>query len=176
MKKTFILLIILFFSMNFLYSQETKPEAIYIYNFARLLNWSENAGNDIFLIQVIDDINMVSEINYYAKNKPVYQQKVVAEISNINSIGSGQIIYLPTSRSELLPAILEKTMNKNILIITEKSDLVSEGACVSFLWQVDEVTGAEILYYQYNEKNIIRQNIKLSIEFKGFGIAVKNEE
>ena len=171
MKKFILFIFVIIISNNYLFSQETKAEAIYIYNFARILKWPEYNNSTDFNIKVINDTRMVEDINNYVINKTIYGKKITAIDADINDLSNCEIIYIPFSKSSLLPEILLLTTNKNILIVTEEENLVSQGAGVSFIWTFD-INGFETLNYQYNEQNIKSHNIRLSTEFKGYGIPV----
>ena len=173
MKKLLLILLLFMFCAN-VFSQKIKSEAIFIYNFTRILSWpAENKQGDI-VIQVLENIDMVDEINNYAFRKPVYGQKVIAQYTSIYDISKCHIIYIPATKTDLLPTVLSKIENENILVVTEDVDLVRNGADISFERTFNE-EGEEIINYQYNEENIRKHNIKISAEFKGYGIKVEKE-
>ena len=148
MKKKIILSVLvgLFFS-HIIIAQETKFEAIFLYNFTRQLGWPNSCQTGDIVIKVLGQSEIVDQINNFAKDKPVSGQNVVAQLATIDNISDCHIIFITEEESDKIQSVLTNIGEKSILVVTEKANLISSGAGVSFVKELDS-EGDEVLKYQ----------------------------
>jgi len=169
MKNKISLVLAMLFISSVLFSQTTETKANFLHNFCRMLNWPNDSQNEVVKIDIIGEAYSQNEIQPFLDGKEVFGKKIETRIVTINAIEDCNILYVPTKYNGLLPAILMKIINTNIIIVTESENMIAQGAAISLLHTTDEF-GNETLEYQYNENNIELQSVGISKDFKGYGI------
>ena len=110
---------------------------------------------------------MTKELEIIAGKQKVGTQNIVVKTFNsIDEITNCHILYIPTSKSSSLAEIIEKTTGKNILIITDKEGLASQGACINYVKDGDRIK------YELNKKNIEKRGMIVNSALITLGIAV----
>ncbi len=169
MKNKISLLVVMLFISSMLFSQTAETKANFLHNFCRMLNWPNDSQNDVVKINIIGEAYSKNEIQPFLEGKEVFGRQIKTRIVTLNSIEDCYILYVPTKYNGLLPAILMKIINTNIIIVTESENMITQGAAISLIKITDEF-GNETLEYQYNEQNITMQSVDISKDFKGYGI------
>lgn len=134
-----------------------KAQAMFIYNFSRLIEWPVSYKTGPFVIEAFGNSSLYNELELYAKNKLVGSQAIhVKKIDSPQEIGRCHIIFVPFNKTKQLPDILSAIGNKSILIITEKNGAIDDGAAINFL-----VVGNR-LKFELKAENATSRDIKLS--------------
>jgi len=172
MKKNIIgLMLILTVSMSMVSAQQdTKFQAIFLYNFTRQLGWPDTYKTGDIVIKVLGESEVVDELNAFAKNNPVNGQNVVSQATSASNIGKCHIIFIPQAKSNELNTVITSLEGSSTLIVTEQSNLTTKGAGISFI-QIKEGDGSSILKYQFNTENISKYKIKVSSNFMTLGLS-----
>ena len=145
-------------------AQDTKFQALIMYNFTKLLDWPDKSGD--FVINVIGNVDLAKELKEFTTNKKAGGvQNIIVKKVLINELLDCQILYIGSSESSNLDKIIEITGDNNTLLVTEKNGLTVKGACISFV----KINGN--WKYQYSELNIKSKGLKVSSDFKELGIA-----
>lgn len=135
MKKVYGLL--LFFSMaTTVFSQTDIPraQAMFIYNFSRLIEWPANYKSGPFIIGVLGTSATLTELEAYTSNKTVGAQPIqVKKFNSAAEIGTCHILFIPFGKTKGLGEVLQALGNKSTLIICEKNGAIDEGAAVNFV-------------------------------------------
>ncbi|MEA2043055.1 MAG: YfiR family protein [Bacteroidota bacterium] len=163
MKKiiSIVILVLLFFGAE---AQESKFQAMSIYDFTRMLQWPQDYREGNFNIKVIGDSDIYDEIKTFTLNKRVRGvQKIVVAQASIDNIGKCHILVVGESESENLSLILNNTKTKGTLIVTQEKGLTPMGAGISF---IKNGKGR----YNYNLANIANNKIAVSTSFKQIGV------
>jgi hypothetical protein len=153
----------LFLSMNHAYAQDAKFQSLIIYNFTKLLDWPGKMEN--FTIKILGNAELYKELKEY-----VVDRKVGGTLEfDIQKAEPGmyencQMLFVGMTECGNLDQIIKTMQGKSVLIITEKPDLIVKGAGISLV----KIDGA--WNYQYNEENIKKLGIKISLDFKELGI------
>jgi hypothetical protein len=160
--------ILLITAMSFkAHAQEPKFQAMFIYNFTRTLQWSAEAQKGDFMIGVYGDSDILKELKTFTQDKKVRgEQRIVVQKITGTDISKYQIVFLTKSKNADLQTIVSEAAGKNILIITENPGKTGEGAGISF-----SKDDSGIVIYEFNEKNIKKQNIDVSTSFREVGVA-----
>ena len=141
---------------------DEKIKAAYTYQFAQNIVWPNEQVLDTFRIVVYSDnqklFNELKEISKVKrlKNKPIaiYQTLQKTRITTIQT----NILYIDKKFNESLSDILQETLNKPILLITEESNL-KEFVMINFIYLDNERSK---ISFEVN-KNTIEQNHNLSL-------------
>ena len=139
MRKSWYTFIVFFlcFSLNFqVYSanQANKHRlyALYVGTFVKYIEW-EGFGEE-FTIGFVGNSDLIDILvqDLEKKNKTVDSKPIrIVRLTSDEQMANCQIIFVPENRSNDLSGVLETTEGNNVLVLTE-SDLVNEGAAISF--------------------------------------------
>ncbi len=164
MKKTLILIIIIIIKIQLISAQDAKFKTLIMYNFTKLIDWPSKDGN--FTIYVLGSSDIIKELKSFTTNRKAggIQTIEVKEIV-LNEVGNCNILFIPSSESGNLQAVITKLNGSKTLLITEKSGLTKKGAGISF------INEGGTWKYEFNEGNITNKGLKVSSDFKQLGIA-----
>ena len=144
-------------------AQDAKFQALIIYNLTKLIDWPNKTGN--FTVKVFGNSDLAKELkDFTLERKAGGKQAFDIQKIESSSFDNCQILYIGASECENIEEIADKIGNNPILIITEKPDLTLKGAGISFI----KIEGA--WKFQYNEENIKKNGLKISLDFKELGI------
>ncbi len=165
--KTLIIFLFLQTSLFAQVSDIQKAEVMFIYNFARLIQWPDNYREGDFTIAVIGSSDMLSELKNYTKQKKVgFQAVEVKRFKTPEQISKCHILFVSNSKSNLLPTIKEKLSGQSTLLISEKKGSIENGAAINFL-----VSGNK-LKFELKESNATDHGLKLSARLKDMAAKV----
>lgn len=146
MVKGFINIIIscllLFTPFNRLIAQTSIPkaQAMFIYNFSRLVEWPANYRSGPFIIASLGNSPVADELETYTNGKKVGTQDIqIVRYKTVQEITNCHILFVPFGRTKQLAEILSAIENKSVLIITEKNGALNEGAAINFLLLSDKI-------------------------------------
>jgi len=166
MKKIFAVIVLVVVFLNTMNAQDTKFEALFVYNFTRQIDWPTDYKSGTFYIKVLGESEIVSELKNFTKDKKVGgTQDITVESVAVGSIGKCHVLFIPTSKSGELSAALAQIAGNSTLVITEQSNLTSKGAGISFIKDND------VLKYQFNQGNLDKQKLKVGSDLKELGIS-----
>lgn len=159
MKKIFLVMMIsgLFGFVAKTQTGIAKAQAMFIYNFSRLIEWPASYKTGSFVIGVLGSGEITSELESYTTGKSVgTQQIVVKQFRDPGEIDKCHILFVPFSKTKILGEVLSSLANKSTLIITEKNGAVEEGSAINFLLIGDK------LKFEISQGNATRYGIKYS--------------
>ncbi len=174
MKKIIILFITFIIFNNLVFSQTEEDKAIFLQNFLRMLYWTDD-DSQFFEIDIIGDPYIDNKIANYFEKMEIYSTKVQTRIIAPDNIENCHILYVPSEYDELIPEILTKTINTNIIIVTETQEMIKQGVSITFVFISDNY-GNKSLTYQYNKNTITKKDVKISSDFKGFGTLYNEDD
>lgn len=109
---------------SFAQSSVEQAQAIFIYNFTRLIEWPVEYKSGDFVIGVLGSSDVYIETKNYVSGKTVgNQQIVVKNISSIDDANKCHILFVSYGKTKEIPNIIEKFGNLKTLIISEKKVL-----------------------------------------------------
>ena len=134
-----------------------RAQAMFIYNFSRLIEWPASYKSGPFIIGVLGNSNTLSELTSYTANKTVGSQKInVRKFDAPGEIGVCHILFVPFGKTKMMGDIISTLGNKSTLIICEKSGSIDKGAAINF------VTIGDRLKFEVKAANATSKNIKMS--------------
>ena len=98
---------------------QAKIKAMYIYNFTKCFEWTNNKDGNFTITILGENIGLVSELTNMAKTKMVGSQKI--EIKNnvgITDVEKSNILFITPDKSHLLADVLSKFKGKGVFVIT----------------------------------------------------------
>lgn len=157
--KKFTGILLIWMMMTSMSSQTGIPraQAMFIYNFSRLIEWPESYKSGAFIIGVLGSSTTHSELETYTVNKSVGSQTIqVRKFNSPAEIGNCHILFVPFNKTKLLSEVVQVIGNKSTLIITEKSGAIENGAAINFLIVGDK------LKFEIKPENASSRRIKMS--------------
>ncbi len=166
-KLVFLLFILFIGTTEHAFSQMTKFKALFLYNFTQNVEWPSSGGSNEFIITVIGDKEMASELNKLAKVKKVGSKTmVIRSIDQVKDVEDTHLIYLSTNKSNLISMLSAEHKDKPVLLISSDQGLCAKGAGISFTI----VDGK--LRYEICETNIQNHGLKVNNKLISLGIPV----
>jgi len=166
MKKFIILFFIvaLVISNNYIYGQYEKFKAVYIFNFTKYVEWTVATKQGNFIIGIFTDNPIKEHLAVIAQKRKVGNQPIEIKIfKTLKEIGRCNILFVPANQTIYLDEIINHLTNKDVLIITEKDGSVKKGSEINFYTEGGQ------LKYEFSEKNILRNYLKINSTFALFG-------
>jgi len=134
-----------------------RAQAMFIYNFSRLIEWPANYKSGPFVIGVLGSSQTLSELQAYTANKTVGAQKItVKRFNSPAEIATCHILFVPFGKTKQLPEVTQALGNKSTLIISEKNGATDDGAALNFVIIGDK------LKFEVKSSNATSRNIKMS--------------
>lgn len=158
MKKVFILLagVLFFFNVSAV-DKISDAQAMFIYNFSRLVDWPIDNMNGEFVIGIVGHSELERSLVNFMKNKTVDGQKVVVKkYKDESEVGACHMLFVSYGKSSKMGDITGKLQNSNTLIIGEKKGLTQEGAAISF------VIAGNKLKFELNTENASKYDLRVS--------------
>ncbi|GAB4395670.1 MAG: hypothetical protein OHK0053_05490 [Microscillaceae bacterium] len=111
-----------------------------IMRFARYITWPDGVIGKNFIIGVVGDQNTVDELKRNLERfRPQDRPLEIRQIKDISEIGVYPIIYYTNKTSVVISGVINKTINKPVLLISERPGLAkNRGTDINFVKPVDD--------------------------------------
>ena len=111
-----------------IYSQFEKTQALYIYNFMKLINWPDNMKQGNFVVGILGKSKITNELSKVVSNKKVGIQNIlIKEITDINQASACHLFFIPSGKSHQLAKVIEVLSGGNTLVVTESPGMAKKG-------------------------------------------------
>ena len=106
-----------------------------LYSFSRYVNWPFDYKIGDFVIAVVGDKSVYTELQAMVNGKAVGVQPMVVKYykSADEVTGYQHIIYLSESQSGNISKLVTRTASKGTLMVTEKEGMLKSGAAIDFV-------------------------------------------
>jgi len=156
-----ILIIIIFVIPCFGQESEYQIKAIFLEHFTRFIEWPESSSvsdtSRPFIIAVIGENPFGSILEKTYGEQKVKNKKVeIRYISSPNKINDIHILFVSSSAEKILTAILNRTKNKPILIISDTNGFAEKNVLINFYFVGDKIK------FEINEKAIHESGLTVS--------------
>ncbi|MFT4599915.1 MAG: hypothetical protein ACI857_000082 [Arenicella sp.] len=110
-------------------------KALYIYNFATLIDWPSDYRKGDFVIGVYGSKEGVYDnLKTKFEGKAIGSQEIVIEnYSSLSQIDKAHILYVSPRNSSQIGSLDTKFKGKSTLLVTEKTGYLSKGAAINFV-------------------------------------------
>ncbi len=133
-----------------------KAQAMFIYNFSRLIEWPGAASGD-FVIGVLGSPDLSTHLRDYTAGKKAGAQSIsIQEYRDVAGISNCQILFVTYGKTRDLSDIQSKIGSQPTVIITEKRGAIDDGATLNFL-----IVGNS-LKFEIKPSNATSKGIKMS--------------
>ena len=136
----------------------TKYLSNCLYNFSRNINWPEENKSGDFVITIIGNKELFTEMTKLTQNMKVGLQPIVVKFFNsVNEVsGYQQIVFVANWQSNKINAMVQKTAGSNTLIVSESEGLIDKGSMINFI----PVNG--VMKFEMNKESLHRNNLMAS--------------
>jgi len=167
MKKKLIVLIMILSSLS-ISGQQPMFKALFIFNFAKYIEWPNQKSQQEFIIGVYGNDEIVTELNKLAKARKINNKTIVVKSVKLPSEApNANMFYIPNSKSGNITKVTSFFTNKTTLIVSDKPNLCSKGAGINYIMKNGK------LKYEISKKNIISHNLKINQKLISLGIIIK---
>lgn len=154
MKKQIVitgLWLIMFFINHTASAQESKFKALFIQKFIEYTNWPDNRNEVV--VGVFGNSQVLLELEKFSNSKRRYS---IVKIAGAGDIAKCDVIYLPEAQDRNFDLVIQATVNKNVLLITDNSSFAGRGSCISFYLEDSK------LKFIVNQDAVKKANLRLS--------------
>ena len=143
-----------------------KAQAMFIFNFSRLIEWPATYKTGPFIIGILGTSTVADELELYTKGKKVGAQDIqVIRYKTVQEINACHILFVPFSRSKQLTELAATLQGKSTLVITEKNGALNEGSAINFIVLEDK------LKFELKAENASKRGIKVSSKLEEMALA-----
>jgi len=143
MKRGITIVLMMLFALKLSFSQVntiSQAQAMFIYNFSRLIQWPTGSSNGEFVIGVVGDNEFYKTLVSFITNKKVGSQSIsVKAFEDPQSISRCHIVFVGDSRIGKLNEVISKLQGSNTLIVTEKRGMVNSGSAIDLFMVGDKL-------------------------------------
>ena len=162
----FICLLAVAMMANTTSSDVGKFQSIFIYTFAKYIEWPTSKQQGDFVIGVFGDSPAFQHLEKMAANKTKGNQRIaVKKLKSAKEVGACHILFIGRNKSALLGAI-KATAPKNMLIVSDKPDMVGKGSDLNFVMKGDK------LRFEMSNELLSHPELKVSTELSKFAIMI----
>jgi YfiR/HmsC-like len=140
---------------------------LYIYNFAKLIQWPEEERKGDFEILVLGDSPVLPELEKMAERKKLGDRSIkVTKIKSIGEFTKAHILFLSTEQSGQLNAVLGKLGGTSTLLISDQAGLAAKGTDINFVVKEGK------LAFELNQNAIGKHKLKSAAELNKLAILI----
>ena len=133
-----LLLVILMFSSLNAYESEDKLKVIIIGKVIKYITW-QNQDSKNFIITILKN-NYGDLFDKIYKDKKVYKKPIkIVYIDSIDELGETNILYVSENSANNLSTIIEKTKDKNILLVGDIRGLAQKGGTMQIYFSSQKI-------------------------------------
>ena len=113
---------------------QIKLRALYMYNFATLIDWPKEFKQGDFLIGIVNENTLFEEMVAKYSNKMIGSQPIrIKRFNSVAEVTQCHIVYLPPDISDKAAEIVKKYRSKSTLVVTEKEGKLKDGATINLI-------------------------------------------
>ena len=143
-----------------------KVNAMYIYYFAKYVNWTDVVQGETLTIGVLGNSPVMDQLKALIANKKVYGKSIVIKRIDVTEAKSCNMIIVSRSETGLTQKLCESLNNKPVLVITEKEGYSKKGAQICIY--VDDEDDFKTKF-ELSRSNIEKSKLKVSHELVALG-------
>lgn len=155
-------------TMNTNVNTRAKFKSLFIYNFAKSIEWPEAYKQGDFVIGVVNDDELAKNLEMAAQAKNINSQAVVVKrFSSVSEVSKCHVIYVNGSTAGEVEPYVAKAKQYSCLIVTEGVGMIDRAA-INFI-----VVGNQIKY-EMNRKLCRDQGLVVSVSLENLATKVIN--
>ncbi len=155
--KRFLTFLMLSFTITLAFSQKEKVEAAYVLQFTRYIQWCPDLSSDNFVIGILGDSPVFSELISISQTKKIGSQNIIVKrLETTGEIVKCNIVFISEGKSSQLDAVKAKIGSDCSLIISEKEGMAKNGAAINFI----EVGGK--MLFELNKNGFLSHSLQVN--------------
>ena len=163
-----LVILLILFSSQVIQAQSENFKAIFVYNFTKYIEWPRGSLSSEFVITVLGDGRIVTELESIAKQHQVGAMKIVIKkAATANTISSTQILFVTKDRTNEIAQLIAVCESKHMLLVTEKANSCAMGAAINF------VSKNGNLSFEIHRGNIEKLGLKVNSMLLSLGTPVQ---
>ena len=148
-------------------AQMAKFQALYLFQFAKNTSWPAEDASKPFVITVIGDNAVATELKTIVNNKSVGSRKIsVNESATASGLQKSDIIYLGEAKSSQIGGLVHAQAGNKVLIVSGTKGQCAQGAGIAF------APDGGKLNFEINEGNIGKNGLKVTPKLVSLGKVV----
>lgn len=160
MKRGITIVLMMLLALRLGFSQVntvSQAQAMYIYNFSRLIQWPTGSNNGEFVIGVFGDNELYKTLSSFVTNKKVGTQSIaVKAYDDPQSISGCHILFIGDGRIGRLNEVVSRLKGSSTLIVTENQGMINAGSAIDLYMVGDK------LRFSMNAQNAEKYNLIVS--------------
>lgn len=168
-RKLFVLVVLagLFLAGTGNYDTNAKIKAVYIFNFTKYIEWPKEYRESDFIIGVLGDSPLFTELEGMAESKKVFGQKIeVRKFKSASEIDKCHMLYVARDVADPINSVIGKVKDYSTLLITDKEGLAKQGSAINFVVLQNRQK------FELNQSNALKYNLKVSNSLEALAIIV----
>jgi YfiR/HmsC-like len=167
MKRLICFSLLLFCAFGLPGQNNYQTYTLYIYNFAKMIQWPEEERKGDFEILVLGDSPVLKELEKMAEKKKLGERIIkVTKIKSIAEFTKAHILFLSTDQSGQLGAVLGKLGGTTTLLISDQPGLGAKGSDINFIVREGK------LAFELNQNAIGKHKLKSAAELNKLAILI----
>ena len=148
-------------------AQMAKFQAMYLINFAKNTSWPAEDAAKPFVITVVGDNSVATELKTIYNNKTIGSRKInVNESATASGLPKSDIIYLGEAKSNQIGSLVSAQAGNKVLIVSGTKGQCAQGAGIAFVPEGGKIN------FEISEGNIGKNGLKVSPKLVQLGKAV----
>jgi len=116
---------------------------------------------------VLGDSPIIDELKAMAQAKKVGDRAIkITKISSPAEIKKCNMLFVSTSKTALIPEVMEKINTQSILVISEEAGAAQKGSDINFIVKDGK------LAFELNQASVTRQGLRVSNELARLAILI----
>ncbi len=148
--------------------QQSMFKALFMFNFAKYIEWPNNSSQEEFIIGVYGNDEIVTELKKLAAARKINNKTIVVKsVNNPSEVPNANLFYIPQKQSANINSVASFFSGKPTLIISDKANLCSQGAGINYV-----MIGGK-MKYEVCRKNIVSHQLNVDPKLISLGIEIK---
>ncbi|WP_295886054.1 YfiR family protein [uncultured Thiohalocapsa sp.] len=136
----------------------------YLYNFTHFITWPEDAIGSHFRITVLGDPAMATALQALEQtDRQVQGRHIRISTAAGDAVGS-QILFIGAGATGQLPALLEATAARPVLLVADTPGLARRGVAINFFLRRDILGEGQRLRFKINPDNLNGRRLSVSAQ------------
>jgi len=145
-----------------------KLKAVYVYKFAQYVDWPKDFKTGDFVIGVLGDDRLYTQMQTDYSNKMIGNQTVkIKKYATAADVEQCHILFISDKSSDKIPELVKKYKSKCTLIVTEKEGKLKDGSIINFIMQEGK------LKYEVSKTNATKHKLTVGQSLTGGAINIE---
>lgn len=156
-------------TMNTNVNTRAKFKSLFMYNFAKSIEWPEAYKQGDFIIGVVNDDQLAKELEVAAQTKKINSQTVVVKrLKSTAEVSKCHVLYIAGNTAGEVEPYVTKAKQYSCLIVTEGPGMIDRLSAINFI-----VVGNQIKF-EMNRKLFRDQDLVVSNSLENLASRVIN--